>query len=87
MRVSGRSPLTLVTGPRTPEFRTALTPIAPYGVRLTALSGDKTYRRCGRARRVPRLLSASLFENFLIPEYLDTGGGIGFDAKHVARSA
>ena len=31
--------------------RTVLPPIAPYGVRLTALSGDKTYRRCSRARR------------------------------------
>ncbi len=63
MRLAARLLLTLCNAGA--GNRTALTPIAPYGVRLTALSGDKPYRRCSRARPLRGLPSASLFENFL----------------------
>lgn len=43
--------------------RTVLPTIAPYGVRLTALSVDKTYRRCSRARlRLPHGYLSNKFE-------------------------
>jgi hypothetical protein len=58
--------------------RTALTPIAPCGVRLTALSGDKPYRACTRppaAAGPPRVPSSRILEQPQNRTATEQGGG------------
>ena len=88
MRVSGRLPLTLVTGPRTPDpgyllptqggQRTPLPPIVPLRVTgLPASQWGQGYRRCGRARPLRSLPSAS-FQQVEKTTELPTSGALVF---------